>query len=42
MYYAMHINIKSINKKAPLKWGSYWMELGILGLSGERFSYYLF
>jgi hypothetical protein len=23
-------------QKSPLKWGSYWMRLGILGLSGER------
>jgi len=28
----------SIKHKTPLKWGSYWMRLGILGLSGERFS----
>jgi hypothetical protein len=28
--------------KTPLKWGSYWMVLGILGLSGERVSYSIF
>jgi len=26
----------SVKQKTPLKWGSYWMRLGILGLSGER------
>jgi len=30
----------SVKLKTPLKWGSYWMRLGILGLSGERVSYY--
>jgi hypothetical protein len=26
----------SIKHKTPLKWGLYWMRLGILGLSGEN------
>jgi hypothetical protein len=26
----------SVKLKTPLKWGSYWMVMGILGLSGER------
>jgi len=25
-----------IEYKTPFKWGSYWMVMGILGLSGER------
>jgi len=28
----------SVKLKTPLKWGLNWMRLGILGLSGERFS----
>jgi len=26
----------SVKQKSPFKWGSYWMVMGILGLSGER------
>jgi hypothetical protein len=26
----------SVKQKTPLKWGSDWMDMGILGLSGEK------
>jgi len=25
-----------VKQKTPLKWGSYWMVMGILGLSGDK------